>query len=225
VETIFFVGKGTLTCKASLNSADQQEFPCDAIITDDSESQSAIFEQDFFGVPVRAEYLYNTSTTSLDFQVASMFDAGVVGYNRYRDYYYINGSATELSVDLEGGASDNVVVSYNVSHLDLYTVKCEDLLGNAVDCTINWYTPLEQPVIWGPLSDLYSSNRKPTWMVGKAYLEQASGFGDARMTETGIYNDSHEFIIDNNLGIRELVFYFDTSSDEDDGPDLPPIFN
>lgn len=222
VETIFFVGKGTLTCRASLNNTDHQEFPCDAIITDDSESQSAVFEQDFFGVPVRAEFLYNTATTSLDLQVASMFDAGIIGYNKYRDYYYINGSATNRFVDLEDGASDDIVVNYNVSHFNLYTVKCKDLAGNDVDCTINWYTPMEQPVIWGPLSDLYSSTRKPTWMRGKAHLEQTNGFGDARNIETGDYNVSHQFIVDNEVGIRELVFYFDTSSDEGDGSDLPP---
>lgn len=198
VEVLFSNDSVTLTCSASLNGGREEYIYCPALIEDDLGGQTALTNDSFSGDPLTATLNIDSDVQLLDFYLASEFDQAKIGYNKYRDFYYVGGEATFFQVDLVLD-SKQVEYHYDVSSSDLYEFECRNPAGSSVQCDIVWYGPMEAILYEGPLSGLSDSSRKPSWISGKLYIENVEeGFGNARM-EGGEYYYSDFTIVNNKI--------------------------
>jgi|GEM_PF-2021962 len=190
IEVIFDIKFGSLQCSATLNGADMQYFPCDALVTDSLGSVLPIWTEDFSGTPPKANFTYSKDALGLSFEVASIFDEGRL--RQFRDRYYISGQGTLFSVDLTSEAAA-AHVTYEASSDDLYSFQCIDDIGDSVNCDITWYNSMEATIFSGNINDLSSPDVLPTWMNGKVHIaEPQEGFGNARGMDQDLYSSNSQ---------------------------------
>jgi PBP1b-binding outer membrane lipoprotein LpoB len=171
----------TLACTASLNGGQTEQIYCPALLEDEFGNQTEITNADFSGDPLAASLNLHPDVQLLELSLVTEFDQAYVGYNKYNDFYYVNGESTKLNIDL-ALTSRAIQYHYSVSASKLYTFECRTPAGAKVNCDIVWYSPMETILYEGPVSGLDDSNRKPSWVVGKLYIDNAQGgFGNARM--------------------------------------------
>lgn len=195
IEVVFDVQFGSLQCSATLDGIDAQFFPCETLVTGNDGSEFIIFEQDFNGVPPKADFTYSQGAQGLFFQIASVFDnAKIEDYGSDGIYYF--GEGTEIYVDL---AIDlpNVTATYNILSENLYTFECLNDFGIAFDCAITWYDSYENIIFDGYVSDLTDPNRLPLWINGKFFFKgSVDGFGYAEYVSGDQYYYSRDYVID-----------------------------
>ena len=221
IEIVFDVQVGSLQCSAILDGASAEFFPCEALVTADDGASFAIFPEDFYGESPKAEFPYSKDTLGLTIEVASVFDAAVLqerGDNA--GGYFMSGDPTELYLDLTTEAPV-ANVTYEIQSENIYSVKCVkgpdyyvphsnevQIIGEEVDCEFVIYSPLENVVFDGFISELTSLDTLPVWMSGKLYIENAENhFGDAwDRTSHASANSAYGFEIDavNNVIIFTL---------------------
>jgi len=208
IEIVFDVQVGSLQCSVMLDGSSAEFFPCDALVTADDGSSVAIFKEDFYGTSPKAEFPYSKDTSGLTIEVASIFDTAVlreIGDNV--GGFFMSGQPTELYIDLTTEAPVANVV-YDIQSENIYSVKCvkgEGYYdpgsifnpGDEVDCDFTLYSPMENVIFDGNISELTSPDILPVWMNGKLYLENATeNFGYARKRVGNYRNSSEAFEID-----------------------------
>jgi hypothetical protein len=199
IEVIFDIQVGSLQCSAMLNNSDMQYFPCDALVTDSNDSTFPIWTSDFSGTPPKANFTYSKNAQTMSFEVASIFNTGIL--REYNNRYYISGEGTLVSIDLTREAAI-AQVTYDIQSGDLYTFKCIDELSNNIDCNITWYNSMEAKIFEGNIDELVNPDILPTWMNGKVFIEDPdSGFGSAWLMLQNRYFSAESYEIDSVNGV------------------------
>jgi hypothetical protein len=208
IEIVFNVQIGSLQCSVSLDDSSLEYFPCDALVTADDESNFAIQAGDFYGNPAKADFSYSQNAQSLNIEVASIFDTAVL--REIGDDvggFFMSGQPTELYIDLTTETPVANVV-YDIQSENVYSFKCVKGVnyydpgtifnpGDDVDCNFVLYSPMENVIFEGNISELTSPNILPVWMDGKLYLENATeSFGSAYQRLGQYRNSSEGFEID-----------------------------
>lgn len=191
----FEVAAKRLTCVATLDAANREYIPCEAIIEDDMGGQQVVWRDAFSGDPLGADFTFSRDALSLDIEVASDLDPARIRYQEFREKYYMSGDGQRQTVDL-GTLRNDVVFDYSISSGDLYEFKCIDENGNEPeDCYVTWYTPMEAIAFDGWISELDSAQRLPTWLQGQIHAPEArQSFGNARMQGATWSYSNHEIV-------------------------------
>jgi hypothetical protein len=194
IELIFDIKYGSLQCSATLNSADLQYFPCDALVTASDDTSFPILAENFSGTPPKINFTYSKNAQALTIEVATIFDEARL--REYRNRFYISGEGTEVVIDLTREAAI-VQVAYDIQEENLYAFKCIDEMGSNMDCNITWYNSMESIIFDGNIDELSQPEIVPTWMNGKVFIEApTNGFGEAWLRAPGQYFSSDGYAVD-----------------------------
>jgi hypothetical protein len=204
IELIFDIKYGSLQCSATLNSADLQYFPCDALVMASDDTSFPILAENFSGTPPKINFTYSKNAQALTIEVATIFDEARLRESRNR--FYISGEGTEVSIDLTSEAAV-AQVAYDIQTENLYTFNCVDEMGSNIDCDITWYNSMEFIIFEGNISDLSQPEIVPTWMNGKVFIEAPfNGFGVAIYEGPNLYLYSEDTEVDEVNGIITFTF-------------------
>jgi hypothetical protein len=204
IELIFDIKYGSLQCSATLNSADLQYFPCDALVTASDDTSFPILAENFSGTHPKINFTYSKNAQALTIEVATIFDEARLRESRNR--FYISGEGTEVVIDLTREAAIAQVV-YDIQEENLYAFKCVDKMGSNLDCDITWYNSMEFIIFDGNINDLFQPSVMPTWMNGKVFIEAPfEGFGSAVYQDENVYLYSEDAVIDEDNGIITFTF-------------------
>jgi hypothetical protein len=199
VEIVFDIKLGSLQCSATLNGADMEYFPCDALVEDTDGLRFAVLAENFIGAPPKASFTYSKDASALNFEIASILDDAIL--REARNGYYIAGLGTELLIDLTVDAAV-AHVTYNVVSEDLYSFKCIDEEGADIGCYIRWYNSMEATIFEGTIDELTDPAILPTWMNSKIFIEAPlDGYATASSTDTDQSLYTEEYEIDNVTGV------------------------
>jgi len=204
VELLFQLETGTIECTATLDGANQEGIPCPSLVEIVDETRIFVDANAFSGSPLRATFSYDTD--SLMMQIALTSDVSGSAIRAYGSNYYFIGEPIWYDIDLSLGVPA-VRHNFEVTSDTLYSVRCEDALGQSVDCDVTLYSPREDIIYQGLVSELSNPNRLPTWLIGKVHLDDAaSGFGWASLPDTELYSSEYQIVEDQATGEKTVLF-------------------